>query len=528
MKRFMCLVLCVIICFSSCTSGENADSSYPEAENPPMINQEDNNTRKQIFIWNGTQYALQYKIGIGGIPLITTPDAILITIGEEKWLRCTIQSEDGESKASAVLYYLLWDPNVLEFKDIFSGSGLFEFAREHSLTMVDKSSDNKQFVFRDLDTRELYYSNLTEGTLYSLNEVTGEDVVGAVLYYAGVFCITGMSGPDEEEIAAGGDVCFTIRQNYGDCGVIREQDAGGGKRLKILGFGAQDLGEGKLTLRLRRRLGSSYEELPEQYDTWVQLSVYSKEYWTDLIILPQIDGMEIPFSETGGPRVNAEDTYTPDGLEGTYTNILDNVYEEKGYGEVASVYKKTDGGWERLPDLEYIDTFTLDNGENYDVDYLLAVDGDYVLQVTYNHDVDQVSHVRMLILNGHCFLKFRPWITVEADDYKVMPQGFNKTEDGKYRRLIEGYFLEWNPETGRFEDIFAGSGLWEYACAGRISLEKISEDGQYFLFDIRVPAQTDEEEISDKYILERGGKLVPAQDSSMEAWLALDYNYSGH
>ena len=558
MKKNILIIFIVLFFLSACTHTDVSSSN--EIQNEQMnqdssIDESDNQLRKQTFKWQESEYLLSYLVSTNGLPEIErsdiesvfVQDPELFTIGKERWLRLKVQVSDEDMGISrSVVYYLYWNPDSDEFIDVFANSGLFEASYEHSLLMVDKTADNRQFLFKSADAYEYFYVNLYENHVYNLDRLT-DNLALAVLYDGGVFCLTGLDRPREEDIATGGMPALKVQCNYGECGVLRKLDAGGDKAITILGFGAQDLREGEMSIRVSRRDNTSYEELIEQYSTrvWIQML----EGWSrfeKLESFSQINGTEIPFSETGVPipdaaasipivhptqrdtSVDKKHPYQLEGLEGIYVQISDDVYEKAGYGEYPSTYKLEEGAWERLPDVSYIDTLVIDNEFRHDVDYLLAMDGDEVINVVYNHKTEQDVYVRVDIINGRTYLKIRPSVEIEVGDGKEVPYGFHEISDGRYAKEIEVYYLEWNPETERFEDIFAGSGLWEYACAGSISLEKVSEDGQYFLFEIRVPAQTDEDEISDKYIFERGGTLVPARDSNMEAWLALDYNYSGH
>lgn len=57
---------------------------------------------------------------------------------------------------------------------------------------------------------------------------------------------------------------------------------------------------------------------------------------------------------------------------------LEELGEDKSYLDLPSVYKLVGNEWKRLPEQEYTDTFTLDNGTKYQI-------------VTYDHSLMMVG-----------------------------------------------------------------------------------------------------------------------------------------
>ena len=394
-------------------------------------------------------------------------------------------------------YYILWDEETQQFVDVFKDLDLS--MNERGYDLLTYTPDMTKVLFRGYDSgKELvprYYADLTTNKVYDLEEIAGETLPVVMLMDKGVIAVSGISINKTNSNQQN----YDVHKSYSRETTFRKYEIDGNMFL-FWQIGTRvhpDSANRDGSVRFDRQM-SPYEEY--NYSTVVHASWYPDSLDIDLSVLPEDMGYPtLPEGEKYGLPFQLP------GLEGTYIKVYDHVYQDKSYLDLPSVYKLVGNEWKRLPEQEYTGIFTLDNGTKYTMDYLLTIDNGVIVQLNHNITVQQPG-VRIEIINGQSILEIR---------------GFQAFLDDE-RSMIERYYLIWNPETGSFEDVFAESGLWKYAHAGRVTLKALSDDGKTYLFEIK--AQMPEGIVEGDFIYEKGGKLIPAAEASEEARDALNYN----
>ena len=413
------------------------------------------------------------------------------------WWRQKIQSKGSWLYLNDFSYYIWWDEETQQFVDVFKDLDLS--MNERGYDLLTYTPDMTKVLFRGYDSgKELvprYYADLTTNKVYDLEEIAGETLPVVMLMDKGVIAVSGISINKTNSNQQN----YDVHKSYSRETTFRKYEIDGNIFL-FWQIGTRvhpDSANRDGSVRFDRQM-SPYEEY--NYSTVVHASWYPDSLDIDLSVLPEDMGYPtLPEGEKYGlpfqlPR-----------LEETYIKVYDHVYQDKSYLDLPSVYKLVGNEWKRLLEQEYTDTFTLDNGTKYQMDYLLTIDNGVIVQLNHNITVQQPG-VRIEIINGQSILEIR---------------GFQAFLDDE-RSMIERYYLIWNPETSSFEDVFAESGLWKYAHAGRVTLKALSDDGKAYLFEIK--AQMPEGIVEGDFIYEKGGKLIPAEEASEEARYALNYN----